>query len=371
MQTLRRLWTRWHVPGLVIGLLLSGGRAPGQAPGVPAGAAAPQLAFAGPAQGQFTFDTGTLRGVLHAGGKSFGLQQVTEGAAGKVLSKSAGWLSPYRVLSTGTQHGYAAWDWASQAERRGDGTVEVRWAANEKYPLDLAAVYRWTAPLVADLQVTVTPQRDLPRFELFVASYFEGFTQASVYARRADSEPPAFIPATKADGVWQVFPRDDAAAQLVRDGRWQHPPAPVTWQVRDRLAAPLAVRRSPDPGWTAAVMAPAADGFAVYTPYGEEGHGSLYLGLFGRDLPAGQPATARVRLVLGRGMTEEQAVKVYREYVAGDRPSGSVEDWPPPAEHPVPWAMELRASRVILHARELRGNTKINVAAKLSLIKYI
>jgi hypothetical protein len=89
----------------------------------------------------------------------------------------------------------------------------------------------------------------------------------------------------------------------------------VTWTIRDRLASPLAMRRNPDLGLTALVMAPPDDCFAAYTPYAEEGHGSLYLSLLGRDLKTGESGTARVRLVIGRNLSDEQAVKIYQEYL--------------------------------------------------------
>ena len=273
------------------------------------------LAFVQADGGEYRFDTGLLRGVLHGGGRSLGLLPVSDAATGKVLTKSMGWLSPYRTLSTGTQHGYAAWDWASQAKLLPDGTVEVRWSANDTYPLNMTAVYRWSAANAADLAITVTPQKDLSKLEIFVASYFEGFTQAFVYAQDGASGQPKFVPALKSDGVWQVFPRNDQAAALVADGRWQHPPAPVTWTVRNRLSAPLALRRHPELGLTAVVMSPPEDCLAVYTPYGEEGHGSLYLGLLGGDLKAGQTATGRARLIIGRGLSDEAAVAAYQGYL--------------------------------------------------------
>jgi len=273
------------------------------------------LAFVARDGGEYQFDTGLLRGVLHRGGRSTGLLPVADTATGKALTKSMGWLSPYRTLSMGTQHGYAAWDWASQAKLLPDGSVEVRWSANDTYPLNMTAVYRWSAAPTADLTITVAAQKDLPKLEVFVASYFEGFTQAFVYAQDAASGQPKFVPALKADGVWQVLPRNDEAAALVADGRWQHPPAPVTWTVRNRLAAPLAMRRHPELGLTALVMSPPEDGLAVYTPYGEEGHASLYLGLLGGDVKAGQTATGRARLVIGRDLSDEAALAAYRDYL--------------------------------------------------------
>ncbi len=278
-------------------------------------AGADGLSFLGPTNGEYQFDTGTLKGVLHGGGRSTGLLPVSDVASGKVLTKSMGWLSPYRTLSTGTQHGYGAWDWASETKLLPDGAVEVRWSANDTYPLNMTAVYRWTAANTADLQIAVTPQKDLPKLEIFMASYFEGFTQAFVYAQDAAAGQAKFIPALKEDAVWQVFPRDAEVAKLVGDGRWQHPPAPVTWTIRNQLARPLAIRRNAELGLTALVMSPPEDCFAVYTPYGEEAHGSLYLGLLGRDVKAGQTAIGRARLVIGRAVSDEQAVKLFQEYI--------------------------------------------------------
>jgi hypothetical protein len=62
-------------------------------------------------------------------------------------------------------------------------------------------------------------------------------------------------------------------------------------------------------------MAPPQDCFAVLTPFGEEGHRSVYLSLFGRDLKAGETATARARLVIGRDISDEQAIALYKAYV--------------------------------------------------------
>jgi len=278
-------------------------------------AEADPLSFIGLENGEYRFDTGVLQGLLHAGGRSTGLAPMSDTVTGKVLTKGMGCLSPYRILSAGTQHGIAAWYWPSETRRLPDGAVEVRWAADETYPLELTAVYRWTTANVADVVITAVPRKDLPQFEIFVASYFEGFTEALVYAQDAASGQPKFVPALKSDGVWQVFPRDGALAKLVSDGRWQHPPHPVTWTVRDPLAGPLAIRRHPELGLTALLMSPPDDCFAVYTPYGEDGHGSLYLGLLGHDVKAGQAATGRARLVIARDLNDERAVAAYRDYL--------------------------------------------------------
>ena len=60
-----------------------------------------------------------------------------------------------------------------------------------------------------------------------------------------------------------------------------------------RLAKPLALRRDAATGLVGLVMAPRDDCFAISTPYGSDGHRSLYLSLLGRDIFKGQQATAR------------------------------------------------------------------------------
>jgi hypothetical protein len=285
-------------------------------PAAPAGGAADaKLAFTAAGQ-EYTFNTGILRGTLRGGGKSKGLIPVLYGDAD--IAGSLGILSPYRLLTADARFGPAAWDWASEARLLPDGAVEVRWSPDADHPLEMTAVYRWSAPNTLDFTATVRPQQGLRKFELFLASYFDGFPASLVYVQENPQAAgkPAFMEAVKAVAVWQAFPRDDDAARIIADGRWKFPPNPVEWKIMPRLAAPLAVRRDAKTGLAAVLMAPPQDCFAVLTPFGEEDHRSLYLSLFGRDLKAGESATARARLVIGRDISDEQAIALYKAYAA-------------------------------------------------------
>jgi hypothetical protein len=46
------------------------------------------------------------------------------------------------------------------------------------------------------------------------------------------------------------------------------------------------------------------------------GHSSLYLSLFGRDVPAGQTATAHCRLVVGKDLSDATIVQRYADYLS-------------------------------------------------------
>ncbi len=289
----------------------------------PEKAAQAGLAFTVEAK-EYRFATGALRGTLRPQGKSLGLTPVVESTSGTVIARTHGLFSHYRLLDGGARYGHAAWDWSSTSRLLPDGSVEAVWSADEKHPFDMKAVYRWAAPNTLDVTTTVVPRKDLRSFEVFLASYFKGFASSFVYVKGCPETggKPGFIEAKKSNGTWQMSPRDDEAVKMIGDGRWKRPPHPVDWKIMPLLAAPLAVRRDAATGLTALVMAPLEDCFAVSTPYGEEGHRSLYLSLLGCNIQAGGTATARSRLVVGRGISDEKAVALYQAYLKEIRIGG-------------------------------------------------
>lgn len=257
--------------------------------------------------GGFQFDTGVLRGRLRIGGKSLGLQEVTNVATRQRLDRSNGLLSHYRVFTTGHRYGGGAWDWPSTARLLDDAAVEVSWPAADDRPFSMTAVYRWRDASTVDLETTVKAVSDLRGFETFIASYFhERFTNTLVATGPATA--PTWVRTTKAEGDWQIFPRDAAAEALIRDGRWKLEPNPVDWTMRPAFARPLVRRRAPTSGLSGILMAPTEECFAVALPHETEGHYSAYLSLFGRDLAAGQTARARVRLVIAVAKTDAAVV---------------------------------------------------------------
>jgi hypothetical protein len=281
------------------------------------GERAPKPVFVANDKGEYTFDTGVLRGTLRQGGKSQGLSSVIYVPTGARLDRSMGILSFYRVFTTGKRYGAGAWDWPSTAKLLPDGAVQVTWPEAADRPFEMGALYRWKDPQTIDVETTVTARKDLSRFESFLAAYFsEAFPTPCVYVRE-DPETrgkPGLLPARKTYGDWQMFPRDEQVLPIIRDGRWDLPPNPVNWTIMPRLAAPLCLRRGAG-NLVAVLMAPPEDCFAVATPYEGESHYSLYLSRFGCDLKAGQTAKARARLVITANLPDEQAIALYQQYM--------------------------------------------------------
>jgi hypothetical protein len=287
---------RLHV--LLVGLTLAA--LPSTAVGAEA-SPRPALAFAAGTNGEFTFDTGVLRGRLRAEGKSLGLSSVVYEPTGQRLDRGNGLFSHYRVFSQGVRYGAGAWDWPSQTRLRTDGAVEVHWPAATDRPFVMEAVYRWSGPTRLELETLVKPQVTLRGFESFLASYFDAaFTNAMAWVRESPPSrgQPGLLAAQPSLGDWLMFPRGGDIVPLIQDGRWKLEPNPVNWVILPFLERPVGVRRDPKSGLTAVLGASAQDCFAVSMPHQTEGHYSVYLSLFGRDLPAGEVARSKAWLVI-------------------------------------------------------------------------
>lgn len=276
------------------------------------------LAFVADGTNGFTFDTGVLRGKLRANGRANGFSVVTHIPSGATLDGSMGLFGHYRVFTVDKRYGTGAWDWPGDAKLRTDGAVEALWPATEERPFELRAVYRLAASNALDVETILRARTNLVKFESFLASYFAGsFTNSLVYVADPPDKlgVPGFMAAGREAGVWLMFPRDDAAETIIRDGRWTRPPSPVDWVKMPRLAKPLGMRRDPATGLTAVLMSPPKDCFAISTPFQTETHYSMYLSLFGRDLKSGKTDRARARLLITPHLASDEIIRYYDHYV--------------------------------------------------------
>ena len=278
-----------------------------------------RLAFHSDSAGAWQFDTGVVQGHAAADGLGFGLQRVRYDSKNSLLSRSVGLVNVYRVFSDGKRYGEAGWKWPTQAAVDPSGALTITSKAQPGRPFALSVRYQWKEPRTLDVQVTVKPNQTLHGFETFLASYFDkSFNQAAAYVKRQQGakEEPGFLRADTRLGDWLVFPRDQAAMRIVNDGRWRLLPHPVDWIEMPELQQPLAYRRQSDGGITGVLMAPKKDCFAIAMPYETEPHHSVYLSLFGYDIPAGKIAKARARLLFLEAPSKQQILDAYRAFQA-------------------------------------------------------
>jgi len=272
---------------------------------------APDLSFHEAPDGGFTFDTGVLRGKLRAGGKSSGLTDVVHVPSGARISQTYGLVGHYRVLAANRRFLPDVWAMPSEATLAGGGSVQARWPAAADRPFEMRVTYRWSAADTLEVETGVTAGAPLAGFESFLASYFaEEFNRALVWVREDEG---TFAAADEGGGPWQMFPRDQAAVRLIQDGRWTFPPNPVDWRIRTNLKLPIGIRRGSVSRMSAVIMARDGDCFAVSTPVQNDGHRSLYLSLFGRDLSRDETASARACLVIGT-LQDDEIVHRYHSF---------------------------------------------------------
>ncbi len=274
------------------------------------------LTFASLESGGYRFDTGVVKGLLREGGRSVGLTSVVHSPTGVTLCKGHGLVGHYRVFANGKRYGHGAWDWPSTSALNPDGSVTVTWPATETRLFALRAMYRWKSPAVLEVVTTVTARSELKGFEAFLASYLgTTFSRSfgSVQELPAPAHGPGFLEATRAAGHWQMFPRNEEAVGVIQDGRWKLPPNPVDWVIRPRYGLPVGIRRDPASKLVVAVMASAQDCFAVAMPFGADGHHSIYLSLFGRDIRAGGTATARAMIFFGQNLGDRELLARCKE----------------------------------------------------------
>lgn len=291
----------------------------------PAESVPAKLVFTLDKDGGYVFDTGILRGQLLQDDKSVGLSSVVHVPSGLRLDGAFGIASYYRVFTTNTRYGTAAWDWPSTSKLLADGAVQIVWPEEDNRPFQLTAVYRWKDSSTLDVETIVKARKNLSNFEVFLASYFtKDFSSPYVYvgANPESQGKPGFLLAGKSFGDWQMFPRNQEILQAIQDGRWQKEPHPVKWVIMPGLAAPVCLRRATATDLAVVLMSPAEDCFAIATPYEGESHYSLYLSLFGRDVRASETAKARSRFVVATGVSDRQIIELYQKYVnhLADRP---------------------------------------------------
>jgi len=267
---------------------------------------------------RYVFDTGILRGEIRKDDLTLGLSSLVHVPSGTKVSGKYGVFSYYRVFTTNQRYGHAAWEWPSVSKLLPDGAVQIVWPAEPNHPFEMAATYRLSGEATIDLETVVKAQKDLPHFEVFLASYFtEAFPASRVYVDRNPKAQgkPGFMAAEKSFGDWQMFPKAEDVLPMIQDGRWEKEPNPVKWTIMPCLAAPIGVRQTTAGNLAVVLMAPPEDCFAISTPYEGEGHYSTYLSLFGRDLRAGQTVKAHCRLVVAAGLSNDQILALYKEYM--------------------------------------------------------
>ncbi len=220
--------------------------------------------------------------------------------------RHVGMLNFFRVLIRG---GYLTELRAEKPEVRPekDG-VTLTYLPTVRRQAKVIIRFTFREPNIIDMDLSVEALANYPGFEILLSSYqAEGFVSGAYVAKKEfePSEPEQIrIPdQPMIHGVWPFFPRDEAGANLLTDGRHQKGRWYWRMAIGRRYGFPMAFFSKGDVD--VLLMGRPEDVYAVGATYEGDAktdnlaaHRSLYLSLLGEDLAAGETRRTQMRMII-------------------------------------------------------------------------
>jgi hypothetical protein len=284
---------------------------------------------------EMEFSLSEISGVLNCDskqshGKSHHFSKVIHQPDGTMISPDGenmagtGMLNFFRVLIEG---GYLTELREEDAvlETEPDG-LTMTWLPTIRRQVKVKVRFTFKQPNIIDMDMWVEPLANYPAFEILLSGYMAAGFESGVYVAKEEfgSDDPQqirLIDQPMIHGVWPFFPRNEAGAHLLTDGR--HQKGRWFWRmaIGRRYALPLAFFSKN--GVDAIVMGRPEDVYAVGATYkgdekndGVAGHRSLYLSLFGEDFKAGDGRRTQMRMVIGNyGSDPKMHQKLYQSFL--------------------------------------------------------
>ena len=238
--------------------------------------------------------------------------------------KNVGMLNFFRVLIEG---GYLTELRVEEPllEPESDGII-LTWLPSIRRQAKVKLKFTFKQPNIIAMDMWLETLTNYPSFEILLSSYHaEGFKTGAYVSKKEigpiESEQIRPEYNTMIDGLYPFFPRDEAGANVLTDGR--HQKGRFYWRMaigrRYAQSMVFASKLNVD----AILMARPEDVYAVgatYTGGNKEdnvaAHRSLYLSLFGEDFKAGQSRHAQMRMVIGNyGSNQEKHNQLYLSFL--------------------------------------------------------
>ena len=238
--------------------------------------------------------------------------------------KNVGMLNFYRVLIEG---GYLTELRAEEPvlEPEADG-ITMTWLPSIRRQAKVKIKFTFKQPNIIDMDMWLETLTNYPKFEILLSAYLADDFKSGVYVAKKETgsiENEQVRPEFNAmiQGLYPFFPRDEASANILTDGR--HQKGRFYWRmaIGRRYALPL-VFSSKD-NVDAILMARPDDVYAVGATYSGgdskdnvSAHKALYLSLFGEDFKAGQSRYSQMRMVIGNyGSNPEKHEQLYQSFL--------------------------------------------------------
>jgi hypothetical protein len=237
--------------------------------------------------------------------------------------KGSGMLNFYRVL---IEDGYLTELRVEEPllEPQTNG-ITMTWMPTIRRQAKVIANWSFKEPNIIDIDLWVESLASYPAFEILLSAYLaDGFESGAYVARQefgaVESEQIRLVDQPMIHGLYPFFPRDEAGANLLTDGRHQKGRWPWRMAVGRRYGIPLAFFSKE--GVDAILMGRPDDVYAVGATYtGDKtdsvaDHRALYLSLFGEDFKAGTGRRTQMRMVIGEfGSDREKHQDLYQAFL--------------------------------------------------------
>lgn len=266
---------------------------------------------------ELTFSLSRIVGVLSCDqsashGKSHHFREVMHKPSGTLISPDrggmvkAGLLNYFRVLTRG---GYLTELRVEQATLKPapDGITFI-WEPTIRRQAKVTAQFTFREPNIIDLDLRVESLATYPGFEILLSAYMAPGFDGGAYVAKQEFGPnePEQIriqdqPMIR--GLYPFFPRDEAGANLLTDGRHQQGRFPWRMAIGRRYGLPMAFfNQGPV---DVLLMGRPEDVYAVGATYRGDAetdnfarHRSLYLSLFGDDFQPGAGRRTQMRMII-------------------------------------------------------------------------
>jgi hypothetical protein len=285
---------------------------------------------------ELTFSLSRLSGVLNCDpsashGKSHHFSQVVHKPSGTLVSPDrggmvkAGLLNYFRVLTSGGYLTELRVEKATVVPDK-DG-ITLTWEPTIRRQAKVISRFTFREPNIIDIDLRVETLATYPGFEILLSAYMAAGFESGAYVATQEFGPvePEQIrihDQPMIHGVWPFFPRDEAGAHLLTDGR--HQKGRFFWRmaIGRRYGMPLAF--SSKEGVDVLLMGRPEDVYAVgatYTGDAEKDtiarHRSLYLSLFGEDFQPGEGRRTQMRMIIDDlGSDPTKHAKLYEQFLA-------------------------------------------------------
>ena len=284
---------------------------------------------------ELTFSLSRLSGVLSCDlsashGKSHHFSKVMHTPSNTLVSPDvggmvkAGLLNYFRVVTRG---GYLTELRVESATLKPtqDGITFI-WEPTIRRQAKVTAQFTFRDPNIIDLDLRVETLAFYPGFEILLSAYMAPGFDGGAYVAKQEFGPnePEQIriqDQPMIHGLYPFFPRDEAGANLLTDGRHQKGRFPWRMAIGRRYGLPMAFfNQGPV---DVILMGRPEDVYAVGATYkgdpdtdGVARHRSLYLSLFGEDFQPGEGRRTQMRMIIDNfGSDPKKHAELYQTFL--------------------------------------------------------